>query len=171
MIVHCSSSTSLWGKQSVRGIIRCWFGILRCVPQIGLLSVNSCWSLHGSWGGDRIQNMLYVDPCTVVQFMAYFCVPNYVPCEYFSDIRTVFPFWPLLCPVSSCPSCFAWADPWIARPCFQFSSENGKCSSGNGKIRRMSGRNFQDLGPSQVLKWPNAEVRSRQSSKAILMIL
>ena len=33
--------------------------------------------------------MLYVDPCTVVQFMAYFCVPNYVPCEYFSDIRTV----------------------------------------------------------------------------------
>ena len=98
MIVHCSSSTGLWGKQSVRGIIRCWFGILRCVPQIGLLSVNSCWSLHGSWGGDRIQNMLYVDPCTVVQFMAYFCVPKYVLCEYFSDIRTV--SHSDLCPVS-----------------------------------------------------------------------
>ena len=118
-------------------------------------------------GIKRLQNIFHVDPCIRILFAWH--VPKYVLCNYFCDISGQFSHSDLSSVLLSVMLCMSRS--LDRRPCFQFSKMENPLLSVNGKIRIMGGRNLRDLGHSQVLRWPNAQMNKLMAMLIILWLL
>ena len=116
-------------------------------------------------GIKRLQNMFHVGPC--IRSLFAWHVPKYVLCNYFCDISGQFSHSDLSSVLLSVMLCMSRSLDRSAL--FPILLWKWKMLFRQWKDKENWREEFPR--PSQVLKWPNAEVRSRQSSKAILMIL